>query len=199
MRTMTKAALMGATMLGLATTANAEIINEQYLDRNDTIVENAAKVQNFSTLVAAVEAAGLADALMGDGPYTIFAPLDTAFADLPAGTVETLLEPENREQLATILQAHVIPGAYTSEELIALFSAAPNNAGDDFDGRLNVIDATTFAVPTINDRQLQIERVNDRLAVSLGDDAEEIRVVEGDIVSSNGVIHVIDGVLIPQM
>lgn len=94
------------------------------------IVDTAAGTDGFSTLVAAVQAAGLVDTLKGDGPFTVFAPTDEAFAALPAGTVESLLLPENKEQLISILTYHVVPGKVMSTDLVDDMTAATVQGGD---------------------------------------------------------------------
>ncbi len=138
------------------------------MDDGDDIVDIAASNDDFSTLVAAVTAAGLVETLKGDGPFTVFAPTNDAFAKLPAGTVESLLEPENRDQLVSILTYHVVPGAVTSDQL----------AGK----RLNV---TTVQGGTVH--------VDGRNGVKVND----ANVTAADIMATNGVIHVIDTVLLP--
>ncbi|MEJ5220274.1 fasciclin domain-containing protein [Cognatishimia sp. D5M38] len=131
------------------------------------IVDTAAGTDGFSTLVAAVQAAGLVDTLKGDGPFTVFAPTDEAFAALPAGTVESLLLPENKEQLISILTYHVVPGKVMSTDLVDDMTAATVQGGDimiDLDNGVMINDASVAAA---------------------------------DIVTSNGVIHVIDKVILP--
>jgi len=135
----------------------------------DDIVSIASSNDDFSTLVAAVSAAGLVETLQGDGPFTVFAPTNAAFAALPAGTVESLLEPENRDQLVSILTYHVVPGAVTSDQL----------AGQ----RLNVA--------TVQGSTVHIDGTS-------GVQVNDSNVVTADIIASNGVIHVIDKVLLPQ-
>jgi len=130
------------------------------------IVDIAAANPQFSTLVAAVGAAGLADTLKGDGPFTLFAPTDAAFAALPAGTVEGLLA--DPEALAAILTYHVVPGAVTSDQL----------AGSRSD------------VATVNGATVHINGTN-------GVVVNNATVTQADIIASNGVIHVIDTVLLP--
>lgn len=206
MRTLTKA-LLGATMLTAAGAAHAQITNAEALDANETVVENAMKVQNFSTLVAAVEAAGLADDLMGPGPFTVFAPLDSAFEQLPEGTVDSLLMPENRDQLERLLQAHVVPGTYTTQQFeLALLDAEDNTAdpafqvvgeGDEAYVVLDALDAVS---------NIYIEQDGPNFYVSSELDAEgefplddNYEIIAGDIASSNGVIHAINGVLMPTL
>jgi uncharacterized surface protein with fasciclin (FAS1) repeats len=132
------------------------------------IVDIASSNDDFSTLVAAVSAAGLVETLKGDGPFTVFAPTNAAFAALPAGTVESLLLPENKDQLVAILTYHVVPGAVTSDQL----------AGQRLD------------VATVNGAEVHIDG---RKGVKVN----RSRVTTADIIASNGVIHVIDRVLLP--
>ena len=132
------------------------------------LVETAAGNDAFKTLVAAVKAAGLVETLAGKGPFTVFAPTDEAFAALPAGTVETLLKPENKEQLVNILTYHVLPGKVMSADI----------AG----------------------KSLEVKMVNGGTAKIDATDGVQIdaaNVVSADIEASNGVIHVIDAVILP--
>ena len=132
-----------------------------------TIVGVAAGAGKFNTLVAAVKAAGLVETLNGKGPFTVFAPTDEAFAKLPAGTVENLLKPENKEKLVAVLTYHVLPG-----ELMAA-------------------DVRTTNAKTVNGKKLAIKVHDGKVTVG------GANVVKTDIDASNGVIHVIDAVLIP--
>ncbi len=132
------------------------------------IVDTAVEAGSFETLVAAVQAAGLVDTLKGDGPFTVFAPTDEAFAALPEGTVENLLLPENREQLVAILTYHVVPGKVMSTDLSDDMSAA-----------------------TVQGSNVMIDLDN-------GVMVEDASVVTADIETSNGVIHVIDKVILPE-
>ena len=137
-------------------------------DTGKTIVGIAAGNEDFSTLVAAVKAAGLVETLSGEGPFTVFAPTNDAFAKLPEGTVETLLKPENKDKLISILTYHVVP---------AKVMAADVKAGE---------------VPTVN---------GGKAAISITDGAVKIdkaTVIKTDIEGSNGVIHVIDSVILPE-
>jgi len=138
------------------------------MESEPDIVDIAASNGSFNTLVAAVTAAGLVDTLKGEGPFTVFAPTDDAFAALPAGTVDSLLLPENKDQLVAILTYHVVPGAVTSDQLAGqrLSVATVNGANVHIDGR----DGVTV---------------------------EDANVTTADIIASNGVIHVIDSVLLP--
>jgi len=134
------------------------------------IVDTATAAGQFSTLVAAVGAAGLVETLKGPGPFTVFAPTDAAFAALPAGTVDELLLPENKEKLAAILTYHVLPASAGSGELTGM----------------------TGTVSTVNGAKLAFDGSD---GVEIGDAS----VVTADIAASNGVIHVIDKVLMPPM
>lgn len=133
------------------------------------IVDTAVSAGSFSTLVAAVQAAGLVDTLKGEGPFTVFAPTDEAFAKLPEGTVEMLLKPENKGKLVAVLTYHVVPGKVMSADLAGKKLGAKTVEGSDVD-----IDATTGDVKV-----------------------DGATVVKADIATSNGVIHVIDQVIMP--
>jgi uncharacterized surface protein with fasciclin (FAS1) repeats len=130
------------------------------------IVDTAVAAGQFDTLVKAVKAAGLVDTLKGNGPFTVFAPTDAAFAKLPAGTVESLLK--DQDKLAKILTYHVVPGKVMSSEV------------------------TTGAVPTVQGQPLNVVVERGRVKVN------EAQVVKADVLASNGVIHVIDTVVLPQ-
>jgi uncharacterized surface protein with fasciclin (FAS1) repeats len=134
------------------------------------IVDNAVNANNVTTLVAAVKAAGLVDTLKGPGPFTVFAPTNDAFAKLPAGTVDTLLKPENKAKLVDILTYHVVAGAYTSSMLT--------------DG---------LTLKTVEGKELTFTRKNGQLYIN-----GTAMVQTADVISSNGVTHVIDTVLLPQ-
>ena len=151
-----------ALMLGVAASVKAESMPDK------DIVDIAASAGSFKTLVAAVQAAGLVDALKAPGPLTVFAPTDEAFGKLPAGTVEDLLKPENKDRLIAVLTYHVVPGLVTAGEVVKLDSAK-----------------------TVNGRSLKISAQEGKVMI---DDA---RVTAADIMASNGVIHVIDAVVLP--
>lgn len=138
------------------------------------IVGLAKSAGSFTTLLTAVDAAGLADVLRGDGPFTVFAPTDEAFAKLPEGTVASLLEPENRDRLKAILKYHVVAGDVRASDVVALDEATTLQGG-------------TLAVATKKDGAGAVN------AVHVGD----ATVVSTDLVASNGVVHVIDTVLLP--
>lgn len=154
-------AFAAAAMLSLVAPVHAETPTKN-------VVEIAAGNSDFSTLVAAVKAAGLAETLSGKGPFTIFAPTNAAFAKLPAGTVEGLLKPENKEKLAGILTYHVV--------------AAKVLAADVKSGK----------VATVNGKEVDIKVADGKVTV------DGANVVKTDIVGTNGVIHVIDTVILPK-
>jgi len=134
------------------------------------IVDTAVSAGQFKTLVAAVQAAGLVDTLKGEGPFTVFAPTDEAFAKLPAGTVENLLKPENKDQLVAILTYHVVPGKVMSGDIAGKMTEAK----------------------TVQGGELTIDAMKGGVTV------DNANVIQADIETSNGVIHVIDTVVIPQ-
>lgn len=148
---------------------------------NKTIVQNAVNSADHTTLVAAVKAAGLVGALSGPGPFTVFAPTNEAFAALPAGTVETLVKPENKATLTKILTYHVVPGDYNTTKLRALILAGGGKA------ELKTLegDSLTFAMNGSS---------NITVADGKGDIAD---ITIADVTQSNGVIQVIDKVLMP--
>lgn len=133
------------------------------------IVDTAVAAGQFETLAAALEAAGLVETLKGEGPFTVFAPTDEAFAALPEGTVESLLEPENRDQLQAVLTYHVVAGKVMAEDAMGLDSAT-----------------------TVQGQDIAITTMDGSVMIN------DASVVQADIEASNGVIHVIDGVLIPE-
>lgn len=135
----------------------------------DDIVGVAVEAGSFNTLAAALTAAGLVDTLQGDGPFTVFAPTDEAFAKLPAGTVENLLKPENKQALIDILTYHVVAGEVKAEQVVKLDSAKTVE-GSKVD--IKVKDGSVFV--------------------------DNAQVVQTDISASNGVIHVIDSVILPN-
>ena len=139
------------------------------MHRKSDIVETALAANYFSTLATALSAAGLLETLKGDGPFTVFAPTDAAFAKMPPQTLDELLQPENKNRLAAILAYHVVPGKVTSNEVIASSSA------------------TT----------LQGQRVN--ISKHDGVKINQAKLIITDVEATNGVIHIIDSVLMPAM
>nr|WP_233343199.1 fasciclin domain-containing protein [Hyphomonas sp. Mor2] len=151
---------------------NAMIAGETHKAEKSDIVETAAAAGSFSTLLAAAEAAGLVDALKSEGPLTVFAPTDEAFAALPAGTVETLLQPENKEALAGVLKLHVIAGSKVKSKDLA---------------------GQQITASTLNG-DLSVDGTDGVVLTAPGSSAT---VIAADVGASNGVIHVIDTVLLP--
>ena len=147
-----------------------------------TIVENAVNSKDHTTLVAAVKAAGLVETLSGAGPFTVFAPVNAAFAKLPAGTVDMLLKPENKDKLVGVLTYHVVPGNWSAK---AIMAEVEKNGGK-------------FSAKTVAGGTLTFAMKDGALWVwdEFGDSA---KVTIADVNQSNGVIHVIDTVLIPKM
>jgi uncharacterized surface protein with fasciclin (FAS1) repeats len=139
------------------------------MQRKTDIVETASAVNNFSTLVTALGAAGLIETLKGDGPFTVFAPTNAAFAKVPPQTFAELLQPENKNKLAAILTYHVLPGKVTSHEVLKKDSAT-----------------------TLQGQQLSISKQD-------GVKINEAKVIVTDMEATNGVIHVIDRVVMPPM
>ena len=144
------------------------------------IVENAVNSKDHTTLVAAVKAAGLVDTLAGPGPFTVFAPTNKAFAKLPKGTVESLVQPENKDKLTAILTYHVVPGKLSAAELKSEIKAGGGKA------ELKTVQGDTLTV-TQKGKMLDITDAKGDVA----------HVTISDVNQSNGVIHVIDTVLIP--
>jgi uncharacterized surface protein with fasciclin (FAS1) repeats len=149
---------------------------------NKTIVSNAVNSGDHTTLVAAVKAAGLIDTLNGPGPFTVFAPVNAAFAALPSGTVETLLKPENKGQLTKVLTYHVVAGNYDSTKLRAMILAGNGTA------TLKTVEGDTL--------RLMMNGSSNILVTDSKGDLADITI--SDVTQSNGVIHVIDKVLLPS-
>lgn len=147
----------------------------------ETIVGVAAGNENFSTLVAAVKAAGLVDVLNSDGPFTVFAPVNAAFNKLPKGTVETLLKPENKELLTAILTYHVVAGEFKAKDVI---KAIKDNYGK-------------FEVKTVQGNTLTASLSNGKVILT-DVKGNKSTVILTDVAASNGVIHAIDSVVMPK-
>lgn len=159
-----KKSVLAGTALGLAFLSGIATASAK------TVVEAAMEAGKFGKLVQAIQAAELVDALKGEGPITVFAPTDEAFAKLPEGTFEDLLKPENRERLQAVLKLHVVPSKLTAENLEGRKSEIASLAG----------------------KPLSIDATGDGVKVS------GANVIEADLAASNGVIHVIDTVILPQ-
>jgi len=155
-------AVVAAAAIGLAMSSVAV----RAADKD--IVDTAVAAGQFETLAAALGAGRLVDTLKGDGPFTVFAPTDEAFAKLPAGTVENLLKPENKDQLTAILTYHVVPGNVMAADVVKLSEAE-----------------------TVNGKKVNIKTEGDTVMIN------DAKVVSADVAASNGVIHVIDAVILP--
>lgn len=167
--TLIRKSLLALLLSGIVATPALAGHHENDGKLSGTIVDVAASNPDFETLVAAVKAAGLVETLSGDGPFTVFAPTDDAFAKLPPGTLEDLLKPENKEKLAAILTYHVVAGKVTAAEVVKLDSATTVNGAT--------------ADITVMDGKVKVDAAN---------------VTATDIAASNGVIHVIDAVILPE-
>ncbi len=155
--------------LSLSLIASLPLMFGTVAAKADDIVDTAVAAGQFTTLVAALQAAELVDTLKGDGPFTVFAPTDAAFAALPAGTVEDLLKPENKDKLVAVLTYHVVPGKVMSADI----------AGK------------SLQVASVQGGNLSIDAMN-------GVKVDGANVVTADIETDNGVIHVIDAVVLPK-
>jgi uncharacterized surface protein with fasciclin (FAS1) repeats len=147
---------------------------------NKNIIQNAVNSKDHTTLVAAVKAAGLVETLAGPGPFTVFAPTNAAFAKLPAGTVETLLKPENVDTLRAVLTYHVVPGRVTAAELVAKINAGGGEA------KLTTVQGDTLTA-TLMGKTVMLTDGKGGMA----------HVTQADLLQSNGVIHVTDAVSLP--
>jgi uncharacterized surface protein with fasciclin (FAS1) repeats len=145
-----------------------------------TIVENAVHSKDHTTLVAAVKAAGLVDTLSGPGPFTVFAPTNAAFDKLPAGTVATLLKPENKDMLTKVLTYHVVPGTMTSKTIAAAIKAGGGSA----------------TLTTVQGEPLTATMKMGKLVLTDAKGGMSMVTIK-DVMQSNGVIHVVDTVLMP--
>ena len=159
-----------STALGLALAAGL-FATTSTARAADDIVDTAAKAGSFTTLVTAVKAAGLVDTLKGKGPFTVFAPTDEAFKKLPSGTLESLLKPENKEKLVSILTYHVVPGSYDA-------------------ARITAEKSKQFEIKSVQGADITVDTRN-------GVKVAGANVSKTDINTSNGVIHVIDSVIVP--
>ena len=190
----TKAALAAATALALIT-GGASFAQAQMMGKEKTvmvggapmfpsknIVQNAVNSKDHTTLVAAVKAAGLVDTLQGAGPFTVFAPTNSAFGKLPKGTVETLVKPENKQTLTGILTYHVVPGRLSASDLMAQIKAGGGQA------TLKTAAGGTLTLKQNGANKIQvIDSKGGRSSVTIS-----------NVFQSNGVIHVVDTVLLPS-
>ena len=181
-----KLSLALTTALALAAPALAQerttMVGGAPMYPSKTIIENAVNSKDHTTLVAAVKAAGLVDTLSGKGPFTVFAPTDKAFGKLPKGTVETLVRPENKQTLTGILTYHVVPGRVTAADLMAQVREGGGKA------MLKTVEGDTLTVMQAGRGKLSIADTKGNTSM----------VTIPDVMQSNGVIHVVDSVLLPS-
>lgn len=173
----------GASTSAMAKTsasANLPMVGGAAMYPNRTIVQNAVNSKDHTTLVTAVQAAGLVETLSGPGPFTVFAPTNAAFGRLPAGTVETLTRPENKAQLTKVLTYHVVPGVKTRSQIAADIRAGGGTA--------------TYQTAQGGQIRAMMEGTN---VVLMDANNNRSYVTQADVMQSNGVIHVVNGVLLP--
>src|SRR5271165_4245554 len=177
-------AVGGAIMLavsGVALAAANPMVGGAAMYETKNIVQNAVNSKDHTTLVAAVKAAGLVDTLSGTGPFTVFAPTNEAFAKLPAGTVETLLKPENKAKLTTVLTYHVVGKKVMSDALVKMIKD----------------DGGSHDIPTVSGHKLKASLSGGNVVLT-DENGGTATVTIADVQQSNGVIHVIDSVLLPK-
>ncbi|PJJ54429.1 fasciclin domain-containing protein [Hymenobacter chitinivorans] len=176
------ASVQSASAQAKMTPAGTVMVGGEAMYANKNIVENAVNSKDHTTLVAAVKAAGLVETLQGKGPFTVFAPTNAAFNALPAGTVETLVKPENKATLTKILTYHVVAGNMTAEKIMAAIKAGKGTA------TLKTVSGGTLYAT-----------MNGPKNVVLTDEKGNVSCISTyDVIQSNGVIHVIDKVLMPK-
>ena len=163
-----------------ANTGGTVMVGGAAMYPNRNIVENAVNSRDHTTLVAAVKAADLVDTLSGAGPFTVFAPTNAAFAKLPAGTVDTLLQPANQSMLQSVLTYHVVPGRLTAADLMARIKAGNGQA------RLFTVQGGTLTASMMGNKIMLTDAKGGMSHVT-----------QGDVMQSNGLIHVTDGVSLP--
>lgn len=176
--------LAAVFILAINTNAQSPVVvggAPMYAKKN--IIENAVNSKDHTTLVAAVQAAGLVDALSGEGPFTVFAPTNAAFGMLPKGTVETLLKPENKMQLQNVLKYHVVPGKWSARELRKMIIENKGKA----------------TITTLTGGQIYATIGKDGMMWLWDANGGKALVTISDVNQKNGVIHVIDHVLLPKM
>ncbi|HJR51163.1 MAG TPA: fasciclin domain-containing protein [Gemmatimonadales bacterium] len=176
------AAAQGAGQSGMAMNEPTTMVGGQAMFRTRDIVDNAVNSADHTTLVAAVKAAGLVETLKAEGPFTVFAPTNAAFAALPESTVPTLLEPKNREQLTSVLTYHVVPGRYDAAGLIQAIEQGHGRAA------LRTASGETLWIMMNGDRNIVVRDAQGGVA----------SISTYDVIQSNGIIHVVDKVLLPS-
>lgn len=170
----------GDAAMGTSASADVSTVGGAAMYANRTIVANAVNSADHTTLVAAVKAAGLVDTLNGAGPFTVFAPTNAAFAALPAGTVDSLLLPQNKAMLQTVLTYHVVPGRLTASDLIRQIRAGGGSA------RLTTVQGGTLTAQLSGSQVILIDAKGNAATVT-----------QADVLQSNGVIHVTNKVSLP--
>jgi uncharacterized surface protein with fasciclin (FAS1) repeats len=176
------AAAQGGSQSEMAMDDGTTMVGGQAMFRTKDIVDNAVNSADHTTLVAAVKAAGLVETLKGDGPFTVFAPTNAAFAALPEGTVPTLLEPKNKDQLTRVLTYHVVPGRYDAAALMKAIRKGDGKA----------------SLKTASGDTLWLRMNGERNVVVVDAKGGVASVSTYDVMQSNGVIHVVDKVLLPS-
>jgi uncharacterized surface protein with fasciclin (FAS1) repeats len=182
LRVLAVSAMLSVSALGGVAFAENPMVGGAPMSETKDIIDNAVNSADHTTLVAAVKAAGLVETLKGAGPFTVLAPVNAAFDALPAGTVDNLLKPENKEMLVKILTCHVIPANALSTDITKMVAD----------------DGGTHEVTTVGGCKLWLKTEGDKVTIT--DEAGGVaNVTIADVVQSNGVIHVIDKVLLPKM
>jgi len=181
LRALAVAATLSLVSISGAAYAENPMVGGMPMYENKDIIDNAVTSPEHTTLVAAIQAAGLVDTLKGEGPFTVFAPVNAAFEALPAGTVDTLLKPESKDTLTAVLTYHVVPGKILSTDLVKMISDAGG----------------TLKVPTVQGGELTFTVDGDQVKIT-DENGGVATVTTADVVQSNGVIHVIDAVLLPK-
>ena len=182
LRALALSALIGVAAFAGSSYADNPMVGGAPMFEDKDIIDNAVNSADHTTLVAAVQAAGLVETLKGEGPFTVLAPVNDAFAALPAGTVDNLLKPENKDMLVKILACHVIPAKALSTDISSMAMA----------------DGGSHEVETVGGCKLQLA-VNDGKVWITDEAGGTAPVTIADVLQSNGVIHVIDHVLLPKM
>lgn len=171
-----------AVFSSVAVAQNMPMVGGAPMDPAKTIPANASKADNLTTLVAAVKAAGLVDTLASDGPFTVFAPTNAAFQALPPGTVDTLLKPQNKAKLTEVLTYHVVAGDLSAANLASMARNSPDKLAN-----LRTVEGGPLSVRFLNSG-----------AVIYDESGNRYNITQADVNQANGVVHVIDGVLLPK-
>src|SRR6185503_16725320 len=182
LRALAVSAILGASLVGGIAYAANPMVGGAPMLATKNIIENAINSKDHTTLVAAVKAAGLVKTLEGKGPFTVFAPTNEAFAALPAGTVDTLLKPENKAKLTKVLECHVVAAKALSTDVAMMVKQ----------------DGDEHKVKTVGGCVLTLKDTNGKVTVT-DENGNTANVTIADVLQSNGVIHVVDKVLLPKM